>query len=344
MIHHCRIPYVLIFISFLVIFSISCTRHDDVVNVYSGRHYQADENLFREFTKRTGIKVNLVKANTDQLINRLELEGSNSPADIFITADAGRMIQCMEKNLLQPMDTERISEIVPYYLRDPQNYWTGFTKRARVIVYDKERVDPSSLTGYEELLQPQWKGRILVRSSQNDYNQTLMASIIAHHGEEKAREWAKGIVNNMAQVPTGNDRDQVKAIAAGIGDIAIVNTYYMGLLLNSTNQEEQVIARKMGIFFPNQHNRGTHINISGIAITAHAPNPENAQKLIEFLLDTDSQLVFASENYEYPANSTVEWTDLLKEWGTFTSDSIPLGQLGEHLSRATIIFNEAGWK
>jgi iron(III) transport system substrate-binding protein len=328
----------------VIVFTSSCAQDTDVVNVYSGRHYQADENLFREFTDRTGIKVNLIKANTDQLINRLELEGENSPADIFITADAGRMIQCKEKNLLQPMDTERINEIVPSHLRDGDNFWTGFTQRARVIVYDKQRVDPATLSGYEELVEPQWNGRILVRSSQNDYNQTLMASIIAHHGEDKAREWAAGIVNNMAQDPTGNDRDQVKAIAAGVGDIAIVNTYYMGLLLHSTNQEEQAVARKMGIFFPNQHNRGSHVNISGIAITAHAPNPENAQKLIEFLLDSDSQLVFAKENAEYPVNRNVEWTDLLKEWGNFKSDSLPLDHLSEHLSKASIIFNEAGWK
>lgn len=321
----------------------SCSSDQDIINIYSGRHYQADENLYREFTKQTGIKVNLVKADTDQLINRLELEGSNSPADVFITADAGRMILCMEKNLLQPMNMENIRKIVPSHLRDSQNYWTGFTKRARVIVYDKERVDPANLSTYEALVLPQWQGRILVRSSQNHYNQTLMASIIAAHGEAQALEWASGIVNNMAQSPRGNDRDQVKAIAAGVGDLAIVNTYYMGLLLNSPNQEEQKIAREMGIFFPNQTNRGTHINISGIAITAHAPNAKNAQQLIEFLLSKEAQNVFAAENYEYPVNTEVEWTELLNEWGTFRGDTIALDMLGPHLPKATILFDEAGW-
>ncbi len=336
--------YLLITIIIAGFIGTSCSDEKETVNVYSGRHYQADENLYREFTRQTGIEVNLVKANTDQLINRLELEGENSPADLFITADAGQMILSKEKDLLQPMEMENITPIVPSHLRDKDNYWTGFTKRARVFVYDKERVDPTNLSSYEGLTQPQWNGRILVRSSQNVYNQTLMASIIAHHGEEVAREWAQGMVNNMAQEPTGNDRDQVKAIAAGVGDVAIVNTYYMGLLLNSSNQEEQNIARQMGIFFPNQQHRGTHINISAIAITAHAPHAENAQKLIGFLLGKESQTVFAEENYEYPVNSTVEWTPLLKEWGEFKSDTIPLAQLGRHLSKATVIFNEADWK
>jgi iron(III) transport system substrate-binding protein len=303
-----------------------------------------DEDLFRKFTGETGIKVNLVKANTDQLINRLEMEGENSPADIIITADAGHMIRCLDKNLLQPMKMEKIASVVPSQYRDAMNHWTGITKRARVIVYSKERVNPANLNTYEDLVNPEWNQRVLIRSSQNPYNQTLMASIIAANGSDDAKTWAEGIVNNMAQPPTGNDRDQVKAIAAGIGDVAIVNTYYMGLLLNSSNQEEQRIAREMGIFFPNQADRGTHINISGIGITRHAPNKENAQKLIEFLLSEESQTALSNENYEYPVNSFVEWPSLLQEWGSFKPDTIPLYQLGKHYTPATIIFNEVGWK
>jgi iron(III) transport system substrate-binding protein len=332
----------LLSLTFLAIF-ISCSTDENVVNVYSGRHYQTDEQLFREFTRETGIRVNLVKADTDQLINRLELEGVNSPADMFITADAGRMIQTMEKGLLQPMDAEVIRELVPANLRDPDFYWTGFTKRARVSVYDKSRVNPDELSSYEELTSEKWEGRVLVRSSQNHYNQTLMASVLAAHGQNGALDWAKGIVNNMAQSPRGNDRDQVKAIAAGAGDVAIVNTYYMGLLLNSPNSEERNIARQMGIFFPNQNDRGTHINISGAAITAHAPNRDNAQKLIEFLLSPESQSVFAEQNYEYPVNKNVAWSALLEGWGRFKPDTIPLDQLGKHLQPGMIIFNQAGW-
>jgi iron(III) transport system substrate-binding protein len=329
-------------LSFFLIM-LSCASDGDVVNVYSGRHYQSDEDLFREFERQTGIRVNLVKADTDQLINRLEMEGANSPADLFITADAGRMIQSKQKGLLQTMDLQKISDIVPEIYRDPEGYWTGFTKRVRVIVYHKERVDPSQLSTYEDLAHEKWKGKLLVRTSQNQYNQTLMASIIAANGEEKALEWARGVVGNMAQSPRGNDRDQIKAIVAGVGDIAIANTYYLGLLLNSTNAEERNVAQQVGIFFPNQQERGSHVNLSGIAITAHAPNRDNAQKLVEFLLGEQAQQVFVSENYEYPVSDHVVWSALLKDWGTFRSDPVPVERLGQYLQPGMIIFNQAGW-
>lgn len=329
---------------FLVLTHFSCRQENNVVNVYSGRHYQSDEILFQKFTEETGIKVNLIKADTDQLIKRLELEGNNSPADLFITADAGRLIQSRELGLLQPFESENIAEIVPGHLRDHNNYWTGFTQRARVIVYHKERVNPANLSTYENLADPEWKGKVLVRTSQNNYNQTLMASIIAHHGTTQAETWAGQLVNNMAQNPTGNDRDQIKAIAAGIGDIAIVNTYYMGLLLNSPNSEERNIAAQMGIFFPNQDDRGAHVNISGMGIPAHAPNKKNAEKLMEFLLKEDSQKYLAQENHEYPVHPEVEWPELLKSWGSFKADTLPLDQLGEHLKEAMLVFNRAGWR
>ena len=321
----------------------SCKVEQNVVNVYSGRHYQSDEELFREFERQTGISVNLIKADTDQLINRLELEGANSPADLFITVDAGRMIQAKEKGLLQPMDTQNIAPIVPLAYRSPEGYWTGLTKRVRVIIYHKDRVDPSELTTLEALTDPKWKGRILVRSSKNQYNQTLMASIIAANGADTALQWANGIVHNMAQEPRGNDSDQIKSIAAGAGDIAIANTYYIGLLLNSPNVEEQNVARQVGIFFPNQKDRGAHVNISGMAIAANSPNRENAQKLIEFLLSEQSQNVFVNEVFEYPVNKNVEWSPLFNEWGAFKSDTLSIERLGKYLHPAMVIFNEAGW-
>lgn len=321
----------------------SCKQEQNVVNVYSGRHYQSDEELFREFERQTGITVNLIKADTDQLINRLELEGANSPADLFITVDAGRMIQAKEKGLLQPLDTQNIANIVPLAYRSSEGYWTGLTKRVRVIIYHKERVNASELTTLEALTDPKWKGRILVRSSKNQYNQTLMASIIAANGPDSALQWARGIVQNMAQEPRGNDSDQIKAIAAGAGDIAIANTYYIGLLLNSPNAEEQNVARQVGIFFPNQNDRGAHVNISGMAIAAHSPNRENAQKLIEFLLSEESQNVFVNEVFEYPVNKHVEWSPIFSEWGSFKSDTISIDRLGQYLHPAMVIFNEAGW-
>lgn len=320
-----------------------CSTHTEEVNVYSGRHYQADEQLFREFTEQTGIRVNLIKADTDQLMHRLELEGKNTPADLLITADAGRLVQAVSAGLLRPIDSGLPREVVPRAFRDPEGYWTGLTKRARVIVFHKDRVDPSELSTYEDLAGPHWEGRVLVRSSQNHYNQTLMASIVAANGTQGASEWAQGTVNNMARRPQGNDRDQVKAMAAGIGDLAIVNTYYMGLLLNSTNREEREVAAQAGIFFPNQNGRGTHVNISGIGITAHSPNPENAIKLVEYLLSGRVQEFLSEKNYEYPVSTNVEWPELLQEWGTFREDTIPLRNLEPYLQEAMYIFNREGW-
>jgi iron(III) transport system substrate-binding protein len=333
-----------IFVTAILFSVIGCSRESEVVNVYSGRHYKVDEDLFREFTQQTGIVVNLVKANSDQLINRLQMEGDRSPADLIITADAGRLIQSRENGLLQPIHSDVVVKLVPIHFRDVDNYWTGFTKRARVVVYHKERVLPGELDSYEGLADANWSGRLLVRSSQNHYNQTLMASIVAALGEEQAEQWAGGIVGNMARSPSGNDRDQIKAIAAGVGDIAIANTYYVGLMLNSTNSEEQQVAAQMGVFFPNQEGRGTHVNISGIGIAAHAPNYDNAVRLIEFLLAEYAQERFANENYEYPVNPNVEWPELLKEWGTFKTDTLPLYHLGGHLHESMLIFNRAGWE
>ena len=334
----------LVSLCFILFLFATCQSPTDEVSIYSGRHYRVDEELFKKFTEQTGIRVNLVKADTDQLINRLKLEGKNTRADLLITADAGRMIAAMNEGLLQPIGSKEILDQVPAYLHDPEGYWVGFTKRARIMVYHHGRVDPAELTTYEELTLPQWKGRVLVRSSQNHYNQTLMASVIAANGKEKAVLWAEGMVANMAQPPRGNDRDQVKSIAAGVGDIAIVNTYYMGLLLNSPNAEERAIAQQMGIFFPNQDDRGAHINISGIGITAASQNKKNAQELIGFMLSYNSQLTLAEENHEYPVNTEVPWPALLEEWGCYKEDTVPLSLLGQYLQDAMVIFNRAGWE
>ncbi|MFO7999071.1 MAG: Fe(3+) ABC transporter substrate-binding protein [Bacteroidales bacterium] len=322
----------------------SCSNPTQEVNVYSGRHYQSDEQLFRTFTRQTGIRVNLIKADTDQLINRIRLEGTASPADLLISADAGRLVNAASDGLLQPISSRRMSEVVPPAFRDPNGYWTGLTKRARVILYHKNRVDASELSTYEDLADPRWKGRVLVRSSQNHYNQTMMASIIAANGPQQAESWAKAMVSNMARSPQGNDRDQVKAMAAGLGDVAIVNTYYMGLLLNSTNAEEREVAAQAGIFFPNQNGRGTHVNVSGIGLAAGAPNKDNAIRLIDFLLSNEAQRVLSSDNYEYPVSKQVEWPELLQSWGSFREDTIPLQELEPLLQEAMFIFDRAGWK
>lgn len=326
------------------IFVTGCASHPDHVNVYSGRHYQVDEEVFKSFTEETGIRVNLIKADSDQLINRLALEGASSPADLLITADAGRLVQAAENGLLQPIDSDLMQTVVPSHLRDPDGYWTGMTKRARVIVYHTGRVNPDELTTYEDLVSPRWQGRVLVRSSQNHYNQTLLASVVAASGPDAAEAWARGLVANMARPPQGNDRDQVKAMAAGTGDLAIVNTYYIGLLLHSTNAEERAVARQAGIFFPNQNDRGTHVNVSGIGLTAASRQTENAVRLIEYILSEEVQQKLSAHNYEYPVSKGVAWPALLESWSRFKEDTTSLSHIHGSLREAMFIFNRVGWE
>ncbi len=322
----------------------TATVEEQEVNVYTHRHYDADQQLFDKFTETTGIKVNVVKAKADELMVRLETEGENSPADLLVTVDAGRLVQAKEKGVLQSIHSDVLEQNIPENLRDEDGYWYGQTIRARIVVYAKDRVTPEMLTTYEDLTNPQWKGKLLTRSSENIYNQSLMASLIVHHGEERAKAWAEEVVANMARAPKGNDRDQVKAIAAGQGDIAIVNTYYIGKLLNSDDEAEVAAGEGVGIFFPNQNDRGAHINISGAGVTKYAPNKENAIKLLEFLSGNDAQRVFAEANYEYPVKPGVEYSSLLQSWGEFKADSISLSLLGINNSAAVKLFDEAGWK
>ncbi|PLT32861.1 Fe(3+) ABC transporter substrate-binding protein [Bacillus sp. V5-8f] len=314
------------------------------VNLYTSRHYETDDALYAEFTKQTGIKVNVVKGEENELIERLSREGAATQGDLFLTSDAGRLHWAKEKNLLQSVESKTLSENVPENLRDKDKEWYGLTKRARVIVYSKDRVDPKQLSTYENLTDPEWKGKVLVRPSDNVYNQSLLASFISLNGEEKAKEWAKGIVNNMARSPQGNDRDQAKAIVAGEGDVAIMNTYYVGVMLNSEDPEERKVAEQVGVFFPNQETNGTHINVSGIGLTKHAKNKENAVKLMEFLSSKEAQGKFAEANFEYPVNPEVEPSELLKSWGEFKSQDLNLSELGENNADAVKIFNEVGWK
>ncbi len=332
--------------AFAVSFFISCgnTSNEDVVNVYTHRHYKADDQLFAKFTKETGIKVNIVNASADELIQRLETEGKDSKADVLITVDAGRLYRAKSKDLLQPISSKVLETNIPVNFRDREGYWFGMTYRARIIAYAKDRVNPDTLKNYEDLIKPEWNGKVLIRSSENIYNQSLLASIIDADGSEKAKEWASGMVANMARNPKGSDRDQVKAVASGEGDIAIVNTYYIGLLLNDGNDEERKAGESVGIIFPNQDNRGTHINVSGAGVTKYAPHKENAVKLIEFLSGIESQQTLANLNYEYPINPDAKKASILKTWGDFKADTINLNKLGELNSEAVTIFDKAGWK
>ncbi|WP_029033175.1 Fe(3+) ABC transporter substrate-binding protein [Salinimicrobium terrae] len=314
------------------------------VNVYTHRHYAADQELFKQFEEKTGIKVNVINANADELIQKMKIEGEHSPADVLITVDAGRLTRAKDQELLQTIDSEILDNTIASHLKDPDNQWFGLTKRARIVAYAPERVDSTQLSTYEDLATEKWEDRILIRSSENIYNQSLLASIIAHSGEAAAKEWAEGMVESMARAPKGNDRDQVKAVVAGEGDIAIVNTYYIGNLLNSENPEEVKAGESVKIFFPNQEGRGTHINVSGAGVARNAPNKENAIKFIEFLVSKEAQEVFANSNYEYPVNEEVEPAQLLQSWGEFKEDRLNLSELGEHNKEAVLIFDEAGWK
>src|SRR5690554_182158 len=322
----------------------STNKKEEVVNIYTHRHYKADDELFAKFTDETGIQVNIVNASADELIQRLETEGANSKADVLITVDAGRLFRAQDKDLLQPIQSDILNENIGSQFREKDGYWYGMTYRARIIAYAKDRVDPEEIKTYEDLADPKFKGQIVIRSSENIYNQSLLASIIVADGEEKAKEWAKGVVDNMARDPKGSDRDQVKAVASGEGDIAVVNTYYIGLMLNDKNEEEREAGESVGIIFPNQDGRGTHINISGIGVTKYAPNKANAVKLMEFLSGENAQQTLANLNYEYPINPKASKASILKTWGDFKTDDIELYKLGEYNSQAVKIFDEVGWK
>jgi iron(III) transport system substrate-binding protein len=314
------------------------------VNVYNARHYGTDQQLWDGFTKETGIKVNVVEGNHDELIQRMESEGANSPADIFITVDAGRLAFAADKDLFAPVKSEILEKDVPAYLRHPDGLWYGLAVRARVLVYDKERVDPADLSTYEALADPKFKGKIVVRSSTNVYNLSLMGSIIAADGPEKAEEWARGLVANMARPPEGGDTDQLKAVAAGVGDIAISNTYYFARLVASDKPEEKAIADKLAVFFPNQGDRGTHVNVSGAGVVKSAPNKENAVKFLEYLVSPEAQRYFADVSFEYPVNPEVKAHPVLASFGDFKHDSLNAATYAANSAEAAKIMDRAGWK
>lgn len=314
------------------------------VNIYSDRHYDTDQALYDQFTEETGIKVNIVKAKSDELLEKLETEGEDTQADLIVTSDVGRLYRAGSKDLTKPFESEVINANVPQNLRDSENKWTALTMRARILAYSLDRVDPSDLSTYEALTSEEFKGRVLARSSSNIYNQSLLASFIAINGEEEATKWAEGIVNNFARDPKGNDRDQMKAVVAGEGDLAIVNSYYVGKMLNSSDPVEVEVAKQIGVFFPNQETTGTHVNISGASLTKHGKNTEEATLLVEFLTSEKAQSDYASANYEYPVNPNVEPSELLKSFGEFRAQDVDLSLLGAYNEDAVKIFGKVGWQ
>lgn len=314
------------------------------VNVYSARKAELIEPLLQTFSEQTGINVNLVTAKDDALIKRLELEGDSSPADILITVDAGRLHRAKTAGLLQALNSELLTRVIPENLRDVDNQWFGISMRARPIFYVKGKVDPTSLSSYEALAGDQWQGDICIRSSSNIYNQSLVASMLETQGEESTQNWANNFVQNFVRSPAGGDTDQLRAAAAGVCDIAIANTYYFGRLAKSQKPEDNAIVEKLAIFWPNQQSRGTHVNVSGIGLTKSAKNKQNAQQLIEFLVSPESQKWYASTNNEYPVVDGVDVDSVLASWGEFKKDSVSLHKLGLNNQAAVKIMDKANWK
>lgn len=314
------------------------SQSEKTVNVYSARNYDVDKELFNKFQEETGIKVNLVEGKSDELIERISREGNNSSADVFLTVGAENIDLLRQKNLIEEMSSDVVNKSIPkeYVGKD----WIGLTSRARVIAYDKSRVNPDNIKTYDDLLKPEYKGKVLARSSTSSYNIALLSSFISNNGNEKAKEWAQGMVNNFARVPEGNDRDQVKAVAAGIGDVALINSYYLSKMVNSSDKEEVNATKNIGLIFPEK----THLNLSFGSIIKNSKNKENAIKLIEFLTSKEAQTAFANENGEFPLNKSVELPELLKSWGEFNTQNIDFEKIGSYKQESVLIFDQVGWK
>lgn len=314
------------------------------VNLYSARQEVLIKPLLDEFTEQTGIKVNLVTGKADALLQRLQAEGRNSPADVLLTVDAGRLHRAKTLGVVQPIESAVLTEAIPAAYRDPEGHWFGLSLRARPIMYVTGKVDPGELGTYESLADAKWKGRICIRSSGNIYNQSLVASMTASLGEAATQAWAQGLVANFARPPVGGDRDQIKAAASGRCDLAIANTYYLGKMLASTDTAERDAATAVAVFWPNQGDRGAHVNVSGAALTRSARHRAEAIKLIEFLTTDSAQSWYAAMNYEYPVKPGVEWSETLSSWGRFKADELNLERLGELNADAVRIMDRAGWR
>ena len=314
------------------------------VNVYSGRKEALIKPLFDEFTEQTGIRVNLVTGKADALITRLELEGENSPADLLLTVDAGRLYRAKEQGLLQAITSTELNRAVPENYRDPQGYWYGLSIRARVIVRSKAKIEPAQLSSYEALTDPVWKKQLCVRSSSNIYNQSLVASMLAHHGLEKTESWIRGLVGNFARDPKGGDRDQIKAVAAGQCNVALINTYYLAGMLDSDIDSEVAAANKVALFWPNQAGRGAHVNVSGAGVTRSAGHKAAAVRLLEYLVSISAQEWYGKTNHEFPVREGIAGDRVLQSWGAFKADSLNLAVLGENNQAAVRAMDRGGWK
>lgn len=319
---------------------------DPVLNIYSSRHYDTDERLYTDFETATGIKVHRIEDKADALMARMEAEGKNSPADILLTTDVGRLWAADQRGLFQPVTSEALSVSVPAHLRHPEGRWFGFSKRARAIFYDKDRVDPAWINSYVDLADPKFKGLVCTRSSSNIYMLSLMASMIQNHGEEKSRAWAEGLYNNRARDPEGGDTDQLRGIVSGQCGVVLANTYYFARALRKdirglANPDE---TGKIGVLFPDQQTAGTHVNISGGGVAVNAPHPGNAVRFLEYLASKQAQTYFAEGNDEYPVVTGIAIASHVASLGSFKEDSLNLSVLGINQSKAQAIYDSVGYK
>jgi iron(III) transport system substrate-binding protein len=315
------------------------------LNVYSSRHYATDERLYTDFTKATGIKVNLIEAGEDALIERIRNEGQRSPADVLITTDAGRLWRAEQLNLLQPVKSATLEQRIPASFREPNGRWFGVSLRARVLAYNKEKVKAADIPTYETLADPKWKGRVCARSGSHVYNLSLLAALVEHLGPQKAEAWAKAVKGNLARPPKGGDTDQIKSVAAGECDVAISNHYYYARLAGSAKPDEKAVAAKVGVVFPNQATTGTHVNISGAGVVRTAPHRDAAVKFLEYLVSDDAQRYFAAGNNEWPVVAGAEAANpVLASFGKFKRDPLNVAVLGRHQPEAQKIYDRVDWK
>jgi len=318
---------------------------DKVLNLYSSRHYQTDEALYSGFTAKTGIKINRIEANDNALLERLKTEGRNSPADVFITVDAGRLWRAEQMDLFMPVDSAVLNKRIPANMRTSNGTWFGFSTRARVIAYNRKTVKPEEVATYEDLAHPRMKGRICIRASNHVYNLSLVGSMIERLGEAKTEEWARGMVANLARPPRGGDTDQLRGVAAGECDVAVSNTYYYVRLMKSDRPQDRELVERVALSFPNQATSGTHVNVSGAGILRSAPNPVAARLFLEYLASDEAQIYFADGNNEWPVvPSAISKNPELASLGKFKAESTNIGVFGRNQALAQKILDRVGWK
>lgn len=327
-----------------LLFALSTAGADDkVLNLYSARHYQTDEKLYDNFTKQTGIRINRIDGRAEELLERIRNEGANSPADVLITVDAANLAIAEAWGIFAPLKSRVLETRIPDNLRSET--WFAFSTRARVIIYNKNKLGAKDLPSYESLADPKLKGLYCSRSGGHPYNLSMVAALIAHNGEAKTEEWARGVVGNLARPPKGGDTDQIHSVAAGECGVALVNTYYLARYLNSDKVEERNRMKRVGIVLPNQDSYGTHVNISGGGLVKTAKNREAAIKFLEYLASDEAQLYLADGNNEWPAvPSVVTHNEGLEEIGKFTADKLPIPQLAKHLVAAQKLLDRAGYR